>query len=49
MASAFLIKPKGEAAMFDTNKGMEEEAAFWVAGHECQREAVTVGHTALLC
>lgn len=49
MASASLIKPKGEAVMFDTNKGMEEAAAFWDAGHECQEEPLSVGHVAPLC
>jgi len=35
--------------MFDTNKGMEEAAAFWDAGHEWQGAWVSVSHVASLC
>lgn len=35
--------------MFDTNKGMEEAAAFWDAGHERRGESASVSHVASLC
>lgn len=47
LAPASLIKPRGEAAMFDSSKGLEAPATFWDAGHEWQGE-LGVSVTSLL-